>query len=415
VPISAQAVTDSGFPWLSALPLHATTPATLSIGYLASSLAPGSYTGRVIVTTDTQAMLTIFVTLEVVTDNISLKVAPASLAFTATPGSPDAPAQSLAVTVAGANAYFQAKVTSAPPNGKWLAVTSAGLTPATLAVAVTAKDLPAGVYQGVIALTPNGATTGTVTVNVTLTVQAQKPAINPTGIVNAAGLGNAISPGTWVSLFGTSLSATTRAWRDSDFTNGNLPTSLDGVTVTINGKFAAVSYISAQQINVLAPDDTSTGLVPVLVKNSLGVSDSVLTLQQTLSPALFQKSANSVNYVAGAHLDGSYVAGDELVKAGIPGSPAKAGETIVLFGTGFGTTQPSSPATAPVSAPLPLAHPEDLRIRIGGVDAAIIYAGLISPGVYQFNLVVPPVSAGDKPVVAELRGLLSQTAILPVQ
>jgi uncharacterized protein (TIGR03437 family) len=65
-----------------------------------------------------------------------------------------------------------------------------------------------------------------------------------------------------------------------------------------------------------------------------------------------------------------------------------------------------------VPAALPLAHPEDLRVRISGIDATIAFAGLISPGVYQFNVVVPQVAPGDQPVVAELHGLLSQSGLL---
>jgi len=42
-------------------------------------------------------------------------------------------------------------------------------------------------------------------------------------------------------------------------------------------------------------------------------------------------------------------------------------------------------------------------VRIGGVDAAIAFAGLISPGLYQFNVVVPEVPDGDRTIVAELR------------
>jgi uncharacterized protein (TIGR03437 family) len=50
------------------------------------------------------------------------------------------------------------------------------------------------------------------------------------------------------------------------------------------------------------------------------------------------------------------------------------------------------------------------------VDAAIAFAGLISPGVYQFNVVVPDLADGDQPVVAELRGLLTQAnLLLPVR
>jgi len=272
------------------------------------------------------------------------------------------------------------------------------------------------VYNGVITLAVEGIPNSSVTIPVTFTITAptpvQKPTIAAGGVVDAAGLGPAIAPGTWVSLFGTSLSATTRAWRDADFQNGRLPASLEGVSVTINGKFAAIAFISPLQINVLAPDDTATGLVPVLVKNALGSSDSVLVLQQTAAPQLFQLRTATVSYALGTHADGSLLAGPALVQQGIPGTTAKVGETIVLYGTGFGATQPAISATALVPAPLPLAHPEDLRVRIGGFDAAIAFAGLISPGLYQFNVVVPQIGEGDQSVVAELRGLLTQSNLL---
>jgi uncharacterized protein (TIGR03437 family) len=279
---------------------------------------------------------------------------------------------------------------------------------------VTAKDLAAGPYNGTLTLSVGGIPNSSLTIPVTFTIQAPgKPTIAAGGVVNAAGLGSAIAPGTWVTLYGTSLSATTRAWRDADFSNGLLPTSLDGVSVTIDGKPAAVYFISPLQINVLAPDDTTTGPVPVQAKNAQGTSDSVLVPQQTAAPALFQLRAANANYAAGTHADGSLLAGPALIQQGFKGSAARAGETIVLFGTGFGVTQPPISATALVPAPyLPLAHPEDLHVRIGGFDAVIAFAGLISPGVYQFNVVVPPLAAGDQSVVAQLRDLLTQTDLL---
>jgi uncharacterized protein (TIGR03437 family) len=398
---------DTVITWLSVTAQSATTPTALTIGYSVSGLTQGTYTGRVTVSvTGTQVALTIPVTLQVIADNIQLQSAPSSLVFSAVAGVPDPPAQSVKITVAGLNRLFQTTV-YAPPNGKWLTVTpSAGLTPATLSVAVTAKDLPVAVYNGVLTMAVSGIPNASVTIPVTFTIQAaaQMPTITAGGVVDAAGLGPAIAPGTWVSLFGTALSTTSRAWRDADFGNGRLPTSLDGVSVTINGKPAAVAFISPTQINVLAADDTATRLVPVVVKNTVGTSDAVLALLQTAAPALFQYPGTK--YAAGVHADGSYLAGV------VTGTAARVGETIVLFGTGFGATQPAISGTALVSAPLPLAHPEEFSLRIGGLDAAIAFAGLISPGVYQFNVVVPQVGPGDQPVVAELRGLLSQSGLL---
>jgi uncharacterized protein (TIGR03437 family) len=404
--ITVQSVIDSGGPWLSVSAQSAGTPAVLSIGYSVGGLTPGTYTGRVIVTAAGAPALTIPVTLVVIADtNIQFQAVPPLLAFSSVAGGPDPPAQSLRVTVTGANVLYQASVTSAPPNGKWLAITPTNaLTPSVLAVSVSAKDLDVGVYRGVITVAVGGVPGSSLSIPVTFTSQpsTQRPTILAGGVVNAAGLGSGIAPGTWVSIFGTSLAGTTRQWRDADFVNGKLPTALDGVSVTINGKPAAVYFVSPLQLNVLAADDSATGLVPLQVTTVAGASDSVLALEQTTAPAFFQVRSANVNYAAGTHADGS----------SLVGTAAKAGETIVLYGTGFGATDPSIPATSLVSSPLPLARPGDLRIRIGGLDAAIGYAGLISPGVYQFNVVVPQVAAGDQLVVGELRGLLTQANLL---
>jgi uncharacterized protein (TIGR03437 family) len=270
------------------------------------------------------------------------------------------------------------------------------------------------VYNGTITLRVPGVTSSAQTVPVTFNVQAPPtlPAITSNGVVNAAALSGAIAPGTWVSIFGSSLATTTRPWATADFVGGKLPTALDGVNVTINGKAAAVAFVSPTQINVLAPDDTSTGLAAVQVNGPAGSSNSALVLQQTIAPALFQFRANTTVYVAGTHADGSLLAGAALVQQGTPGTPAKPGETIVVYGTGFGTTQPAISATALVPSPLLLANPQDLRVRIGGLDCAIAFAGLISPGLYQFNVVVPQIADGDQTIVAELRGLLTRADLL---
>ena len=91
--------------------------------------------------------------------------------------------------------------------------------------------------------------------------------------------------------------------------------------MTINGKPAAVAFISPGQINVLAPDDNGTGLGPVQVKNAQGAGDSVLVLQQTAAPALFQFPGAA--YAAATHVDGSYVAGPRLVRRAFPALPPK--------------------------------------------------------------------------------------------
>jgi uncharacterized protein (TIGR03437 family) len=415
VAFTAQAATNSGGSWLAVTPLTGMTPASLGLSFSISGLQPGVYTGTVTLTSGSATPTTIAVSLTVVpAANVVLNAVPASLTFSYVTGGAVPPAQSVAITVSGAAVLFQGDV-SAPPNGKWLIVSPTGAaTPATLSVQVDPKGLPAGTYNGTISLHLTSLTTVAQAIPVTFTVQAPAalPAITQNGIVNAASVSDAIAPGAWVSIFGSNLSATTRQWRTADFVNGALPTTLDGVSVTIDGKAAAVAYISPTQLNVLAPDDAATGLLSVQVNAPAGISASALALEQTAAPAFFQFRAPTTVYVAGTHADGSYLAGTALVQQGIAGTPAKPGETIVVYGTGFGATQPAISATALVSTPLPLADLQNLRIRIGGADAAIAYAGLISPGLYQFNVLVPPLTNGDYPIVAELRGLLTRADLM---
>jgi uncharacterized protein (TIGR03437 family) len=93
-----------------------------------------------------------------------------------------------------------------------------------------------------------------------------------TGISNNASGAPGIESGSWVSIYGTGLSATARAWQTSDFSGNNLPTTLDNVSVQIDGKKAAIAYISPGQLNVQASTDTVTGPVQVQVTNSSGTA-----------------------------------------------------------------------------------------------------------------------------------------------
>src|SRR5262249_21644765 len=106
--------------------------------------------------------------------------------------------------------------------------------------------------------------------NVQLTAATVDSRPSPTitssnGVVNAASFQAPIGPNTWVTIAGNNLATSTRVWNSTDIAGGVLPTSLDGVSVTINGKPAYIEYISPTQINVLASADTSTGPVNVQV------------------------------------------------------------------------------------------------------------------------------------------------------
>ena len=219
------------------------------------------------------------------------------------------------------------------------------------------------------------------------------------GIAHGATLRAGAASGSWVTLFGNALSTTTRTWGASDIVNGRLPESLDGVSVKINNVPASVYYISPTQINVLAPEATADGSVQVTVTNASGTSDAVTVDFRKLSPGFFQFPDENI---AAVRADGALLGPSALIN-GATTIAAKPGDAILLFGTGFG---PTSPASAPnqVNA-APLSTTNSVRVQIHNQLVPVAFAGLISPGLYQFNVTVPDLPNGDYPVTAEVAGV----------
>ncbi len=226
-------------------------------------------------------------------------------------------------------------------------------------------------------------------------------------VVNGASFASGIEAGSWVSIQGQNLSQTTRAWTSADFTDGT-PTSLDGVSVSVGGKAAYVYYISPTQINVQAPD-VATGEVAVTVTNAAGTSAAVNATVTDFAPAFFQAG----RYVIATHQDGTLVAPSGQLGNS---TPAARGETMILWGTGFGAVSPQVAAgqtaadalggtTAYVSAPP--------AITIGGVTATVVGAAL-NPGalgLYQIAVTVPNgASSGDQALVATAGGTTSPSS-----
>ncbi|MGC9973542.1 MAG: SBBP repeat-containing protein [Bryobacteraceae bacterium] len=222
-----------------------------------------------------------------------------------------------------------------------------------------------------------------------------------TGVTDAAGYQQGISPGAWIVIWGANLSSTTRSWLDSEVINGKLPTQLDGVSVTIDGKPSAVHYISPGQLNVQAPDDTTTGPVQVVVTAPQGTATTTATMQ-TVSPGLFMYDAANV---AAQHVGYSIVAPAGLY----PGStPARPGEVIILYATGFGPTLPPTPSGQIVPS-APVVDLSAINLTIGGRPAQVQWAGIVGAGLWQLNVQVPPdVPAGNAAVVAQIGGKSTQ-------
>ncbi|HEY1861071.1 MAG TPA: TIGR03118 family protein, partial [Gemmataceae bacterium] len=159
------------------------------------------------------------------------------------------------------------------------------------------------------------------------------PTLATNSVVNAASFAASTAPGAFTAIFGSALAATTRTWFTTDFVNGKLPVQLDGVSVTIDGKPAYVYFVSPGQIDVIAPADSTSGPVQVVVTNNGVASGASTVALQSAAPAFFAAG----KYVIATHADGTLVGAANV----FPGAtPAKANETIAIYGTGFGATNP---------------------------------------------------------------------------
>lgn len=231
---------------------------------------------------------------------------------------------------------------------------------------------------------------------------------------NGASFLPGFSQGSWVTIFGANLAGTTRLWAAADFVGDALPTQLDNVSVTIDGKAAYVYYISPGQLNVLAPADTALTPVAVQVTYNGVVSNVMNITPAAVSPAMFMFDQRNRRYVAGVRLDGTYLGPPDLFQGAAVSVPAHAGDLIVLYGTGFGPTNPTTPIGTIVASRNPTAN--TITCTIGDVPATVQFAGLVAAGEYQFNIIVPNVAAGDRLVVLSVNGVQSQpNAYLAVQ
>lgn len=230
------------------------------------------------------------------------------------------------------------------------------------------------------------------------------PAISANGVVNGASFQPGIVANSWVTIQGTALAPKTDDWSNA-IVNGALPTSLDGVRVSMGGKPAYLYYISPGQLNVLAPD-VPAGPISVTVTTAAGTSTAFSATAGTYGPAFFAWPGNQV---VATRTDYSFA-----VKAGtFAGTTtvaAKPGDVLVLWATGLGPTTPAAPAGVAVpgdraynTASLPSVTIDDL--------AATVYGAALAPGsvgLYQIAIQVPlSLGDGDWAIQASIGGVVS--------
>jgi uncharacterized protein (TIGR03437 family) len=327
------------------------------------------------------------------------------MAFSALRGGPSPATQALTVSSTGSPLTVTPTATS---DRGWLSVTPAGgQTTVVFTVSAQPAGLDAGTYTGSIRLDSPQASNTPLTIPVQLIV-SEGPVI--TSVLNGGGFVDQPQTGqnTWTTIKGRNLGPDPgRIWQGSDFVNGNLPVSLDGVSVNVNGKSTFVYFISPTQLNVLTPADNSTGSVSVeVIRNGIHSNQASVSLNK-YSPALFLWPKS---YAVATHLDNSYAAPANLFQ-GLSTVPARPGETIILYGTGFGPTTPPFPSGTVVTG---RATTDPVTVLLNGTSVDVSYAGLSpgSAGLYQLNIKIPDTMPdGDATIVAQIGGVQTESGI----
>jgi uncharacterized protein (TIGR03437 family) len=177
-------------------------------------------------------------------------------------------------------------------------------------------------------------------------------------------------------------------------------------------------FVSPAQINLQAPDDSTIGTVTVVVTTAAGSATSTVML----SPF-----APSFNLLDGMHISGIILRPDGSGRygggsydvlgpdggfiSGLFTMAAQTGDRVVLFGVGFGPTNPIVPAGAVFSGSAPITNPYQLQINSVPVQPSFV--GMSSAGLYQINLTVPGyLGQGDVPIQGMVGGMSTQTGVL---
>jgi uncharacterized protein (TIGR03437 family) len=257
------------------------------------------------------------------------------------------------------------------------------------------------------------ATAGGLTVTFFNAARAE-PRIDDGGVVNAASFasGRKVAPGSIISIFGRNLAeGTAQAARLP------LPLALYHVSVSFDQPDAGLSvpgrlfFVSAGQLNVQVPWEF-LGLTHTLVKVRINdtVSAVVRVELSDYAPGIFEyDAAGGQRLGVVTHADGRIVT---------PSSPARPGETVVVYATGVGPVdQPQVSGEAASARPLASTRITP-TVTVGGQSAAVIFSGLTPGfvGLGQLNITIPAAArSGLQPLVVTSNGIESNTVNVPIQ
>ena len=303
----------------------------------------------------------------------------------------------------------------------------AGATTGTLAIA-TDSSCSWSAYSDVSWLSITGNTTGNGSYNLPFSILANTSAVRTgsihvgallftvtqqavagpsvvlSAVVNGADYAQgAVSPGGIVAVFGSNIGPVQGV--AYTVTGGFLPKTLGGVQVLFDNVPAPLLYVSASQVNAVAPFAVSGSTKAQVVYQS--TPSNILTLPvQPATPGIL--TLDRSGFGGGAILN-------QDLSVNTPANPAAAGSIVVIYCVGGGATNPATADGAIIGNPAPVSV-LPATVTIGGSNAQVLYTGAVSysiAGLTQINAIVPPglTAHGQLPVTVSIGGVQSQSGV----
>ncbi len=287
-------------------------------------------------------------------------------------------------------------------------------------------------YAAGNAASADGSNAGDRIYNDSVEIEAEDDECRVTGRPSIRAVQNSASgaPGlawnTIASIFGSNFTVSGRR-RSARDDGDRFPTDLACVAVFVEDRPVPITYIQEDQINFQAPTLTNivSGNVRVRVVVNRGRSneqrsEDVLVPLQVYNPAFFVFGGTTS--IAALNQDFSFLVDPAVLNVG-GARPARPGEIVQLFGTGFGPTDPFYQPGERVPTSRQTRVTEAFTVTVGGTMVRaedVVYAGLTPgsiSGLYQFNVRLPASTpAGNVAVVIRMAGQSTQANVtIPVR
>ncbi len=207
-------------------------------------------------------------------------------------------------------------------------------------------------------------------------------AVAPPKITSVANLADGtapVAPGGLIMVKGQQMSPVNMATKEIP-----LPTALGESCLTVNGVAVPMLFVSSTQINGQLPFNVD-GTAVMTLRTPGGISDNFYFSIYPAAPSIFRSGT------AGPMTGLATVVRTDNNELVTPTNPLHPDDSIIIYATGLGRTDPPTDAGLPAPADPLLSAIIQPIVTVGGTPLNVTYAGLVpgEVGVYQINATVP--------------------------